>query len=235
MNSIIDLLSTYTASKGEFGPVQGVFVSKQIVTKFIKEKAETDGVDTRFRDENLEKLITDYHPDKKAKCIEYLKIKYGDKFDLVLYFKDADKLCEQSISYVSCIQCLFKKYDKSKTHCQNVNSAFREAIKDKGRETYRRSRGWICDWDFACDICRIRENVHVDHKSTAFCDIVASFLEKINKSAAQIELKSCKYAQLMDDDVTKQWIAHHDAVADYQLLCKSCNSTKGRREQPKLD
>lgn len=74
-----------------------------------------------------------------------------------------------------------------------------------------------------CVECGSDSRLGVDHKSTPFCEIVESFISE--HSEPDIEYGNTGW-QLVSP---KAFLEFHDSVADYQVLCISCNSKKGAR------
>ena len=70
-----------------------------------------------------------------------------------------------------------------------------------------------------CALCDSADSIAVDHMNTPFSEIYDSFF--LAKSLQE-------YAYLMRDAaVERQWIDFHDEIAEFRLLCRSCNSTVG--------
>ena len=84
--------------------------------------------------------------------------------------------------------------------------------------------------DTECASCGAQTDLCVDHKSTAFKDIADDFLA----AAGTIETdnpEGLDYGHgIKDDSTRKAWQDYHRELADYQTLCRSCNSSKGARK-----
>lgn len=72
-----------------------------------------------------------------------------------------------------------------------------------------------------CASCGTSERLTVDHKSVSFARIVAKFMETYGMPRL---INVGNGWQLRDES---QFISFHDALADYQVLCVSCNARKG--------
>lgn len=78
-----------------------------------------------------------------------------------------------------------------------------------------------------CGVCGDIDDLTTDHVKPPFITIARAFLEL----HPVIELRSVPgsgYA-IADPDLEAEWIAFHASRAVYQLLCRSCNSSKGAR------
>lgn len=75
--------------------------------------------------------------------------------------------------------------------------------------------------------CRSTEDLTTDHVKPPFIAIARAFLEL----HPVIELRSVPGSgcAIACPDLEAEWIAFHAARAVYQLLCRSCNSSKGAR------
>lgn len=72
-----------------------------------------------------------------------------------------------------------------------------------------------------CGNCGTRDRLSVDHKSIPFVSIVEKFIAEFGDP--QIE-NTGEGWRLVDP---QQFITFHDSIADYQVLCVSCNARKG--------
>lgn len=108
-------------------------------------------------------------------------------------------------------------------------TAYREAIADQTEEFYKGEH------DKRCVKCVFRKGNTVDHKTTTFSSLVREF----ESEWGYLEGNICKsnhswYRYKFDDSdlmtryMKEDWQQFHREKADYQLLCSSCNSMKGR-------
>jgi len=77
-----------------------------------------------------------------------------------------------------------------------------------------------------CVKCNSQTNLTVDHKDTPFSVIAEAFIE------AYPDIETCTHESGMghafkDKELEQKFIAVHNEIATYQLLCRSCNSKKG--------
>lgn len=78
-----------------------------------------------------------------------------------------------------------------------------------------------------CAQCRIREDLTTDHIDPPFIRIALEFLVEQH----DFELRPVRGGSdaIADVAVAAEWITFHARRATYQLLCRSCNSSKGCR------
>ncbi len=99
-------------------------------------------------------------------------------------------------------------YDKR----QNLLSAMRVASQ---AGTFRRVT------KVACVQCGGIDQLAVDHKNTPFSKIARQFITQHGEP----EIKNVDFGWRLVDPIP--FLTFHDAIADYQVLCVSCNSKKG--------
>lgn len=81
-----------------------------------------------------------------------------------------------------------------------------------------------------CAMCGTDNDLTVDHVAPPFDDIANAFIEErgipsiVDSSNPNIVVNMF---ESMDEEA--YWIAFHAARASYQVLCRSCNSSKGKR------
>jgi hypothetical protein len=75
-----------------------------------------------------------------------------------------------------------------------------------------------------CAACGSTEHLGVDHKTTPFSSIVSQYLSECSEPL--IENQNGGWV-IAEDAERRRFIEFHDAVADYQVLCRSCNAKKG--------
>ena len=73
-----------------------------------------------------------------------------------------------------------------------------------------------------CAVCRDDQGLAVDHKTTAFSKIASSYIA--DHGSPDITNIS-GFGWVLNDE--KHFLRYHDSIADYQTLCRSCNSKKG--------
>jgi len=103
------------------------------------------------------------------------------------------------------------------TKRRNVLQAMREASRQGASRQIDKDK---------CVACGATSNLTIDHKSITFIAIAESYMKKNNPA---IEHDRSGGWRLEDPQAV---IDFHDAKADYQVLCVSCNSSKGRKHSP---
>jgi 5-methylcytosine-specific restriction endonuclease McrA len=87
--------------------------------------------------------------------------------------------------------------------------------------------------DRVCAKCESVEALSVDHKTTPFSTIFTDFMEgELDEIPTKFDFdRKCNTAIFKrdDDEFKERWILYHRSRATYQLLCKPCNSSKGKR------
>jgi len=79
-----------------------------------------------------------------------------------------------------------------------------------------------------CEHCGSQTNLSVDHRDISFNVMAEAFLE----TYPTIETWSPPGKQghyFRDEQLEQEWLTVHNALATYQLLCRSCNSKKGAK------
>jgi hypothetical protein len=75
-----------------------------------------------------------------------------------------------------------------------------------------------------CAECRATEDLTTDHKTVPFRTIAENFIAEFNNPL----IKNDSDGGWSLQDPT-HFMIYHDALADYQTLCRSCNSSKGAK------
>jgi 5-methylcytosine-specific restriction endonuclease McrA len=104
---------------------------------------------------------------------------------------------------------------------QKILLALRYAVKPD-MEDFRDSQ-----LPYECAVCGSIADLSTDHKKPPFSLIAGEFL----KDRPVIDLRDVQghSGVISDVDIEADWIAFHAARAVYQLLCRSCNSSKGAK------
>ena len=209
-------------------------VGKKIVAKCIAERAPGE----KFSDERLMSLLRLHPAANKVKDIEYLVVRSRKQTFVgkVLFFKNRSDDEEDDISYILCLRNLFgRNIDKAARHQKNVVHAFRLAIFGTKRHAFWQSQTKTetetetgTETKMRCARCDSTDSIAVDHMNTPFSEIYDSFFlaKSLQESELQIELVNYAY-RMRDAAVERQWIEFHDNIAEFRLLCRSCNSTVG--------
>lgn len=102
-------------------------------------------------------------------------------------------------------------YDESK----NVDQAMREASR----------RGSFSEVSLdRCASCGRSDRLSVDHRPSPFSEIKRLFIKQYGIP----EIRHVGQGWELID--AEKFLAFHDLIADYQVLCISCNSAKGNRQ-----
>jgi len=102
-------------------------------------------------------------------------------------------------------------YDESKNVLQAMRSAIRKGSYGQQQKT-------------VCAICGEKQSLTVDHKTTPFKTISTRFIEE-HGSPDVVNIDG--FGWVLKDESC--FIVYHDAIADYQTLCRSCNAKKGAK------
>lgn len=81
-----------------------------------------------------------------------------------------------------------------------------------------------------CDSCGSTKDLTVDHVAPPFDDIANLFIEQngLPEIIGPRDLSRI-INEFLDMNIQAAWVAFHASQATYQILCRSCNSSKGRR------
>ena len=205
-------------------------VGRKIVAKCIAERA----LEEKFSDERLMSLLRFHPAANKVKDIEYLVVRSRPQTFVgkVLFFKNRSDDEEDNISYILCLRNLFdRNVDKAARHQKYVVQAFRKAVSIVGT---KRCAFWKSQTEkgteMRCALCGDTDSIAVDHMGTPFSEIYDSFFLamslQLQESDVQIELVNYTY-RMRDAAIERRWIEFHDGIAEFRLLCTSCNSTLG--------
>ena len=197
-------------------------------TKIIIEYLKTVEIDTEFQNEDFKRILSLHDNPNKNTDIEYFMVKLNIYNKRGLYIKVKNILID-SVSYVLCLRNL---YDKPKitpeiSHRKDTLMALRNAINGGKRAEFKEENknGYCC-------ICESEENMEVDHYGVSFQEIVDDFFIVNSFKYEDIRVYSNKkinnwYMELEDPLISDKWVKYHDDIAEYRLLCKSCNCSIG--------
>jgi 5-methylcytosine-specific restriction endonuclease McrA len=125
--------------------------------------------------------------------------------------------------------CVYSKIIPTSTHniqSKKLNTALRNAIRDQIL-AYKNIIN-----DLKCVYCGSVENCEIDH-IIPFSVLCNEFFDTIDKTQIPTEFykdiqRSCSlYFLEKDADFKEKWKTHHQNMATFQVLCKSCNRKKG--------
>lgn len=104
---------------------------------------------------------------------------------------------------------------------QRILTAMRKAVWNGKRMDY-----WVNN-EKVCAVCSSTENPCVDHNKTPFIEIANLYIATFGVAEPIDGLPG--EGPVMQDLDRLQWVEFHDLMADFQMLCRSCNSSKGAR------
>lgn len=120
----------------------------------------------------------------------------------------------ESFSWLNCITAI--------TPEQRIKKAMRESVRPDTDEF---------KWGFdpqECVLCGASEHLQTDHVDPSFERIANEFM-KLHKDIALVDGIGGVGEVFEDMNIEAEWIAFHAQRAVYQLLCRSCNASKGSR------
>ena len=89
-------------------------------------------------------------------------------------------------------------------------------------------RDFLDEAECECVLCGVTDDLTVDHVDPPFDDIAESFIAThgpVHVAPKANGVGDC----LTDINQEAAWIAYHAAQSTYQVLCRSCNASKGKR------
>lgn len=204
--------------------------------KYISDIINSFKIDEIIDEKSIEgKIIIElikYHPNKKINInnLEWLMIKLRKPYNTpALYYKTN---IEDDISWKLCIKNLYGKYDSSKEYINDVNNAFRNESHNGSKKQYFIDNTKIINSiNYGlCKNCNIEtSNITTDHYPIPYKRILESFIDmnKINLSEIDIFENEKNEIRIKDNEFAFKWLNYHDNMAEYRLLCNSCNSHFG--------
>jgi 5-methylcytosine-specific restriction endonuclease McrA len=106
-----------------------------------------------------------------------------------------------------------------KSERQKRHKAMRFAIKDDINEL-RELMG------AECEACKSKDDLQVDHHVPPFMQIADEFIRQHGEFEIINNDDGAGWV-FADHDLEAKWIAFHASRATYQILCRSCNASKG--------
>jgi len=205
--------------------------SYKVITDVISKKV----VGLKFKEDAILLRVLEYHPMKHIpkKNIEYLVVRLRPPYyTRSLYYKLTDSI-EDDVSYKMCLQVLFGKFDKKESDKESIMTALRSECKYGTRKTYFLTNTIKTNNIYSgyCCLCRkTTPNITVDHVGITFRNILDRFLEHktdVKLESFEIYENQTNELRLKDVHLAKEWLNFHDTLANYRLLCSSCNSRCG--------
>jgi len=202
---------------------------KSMITK----KLQSLGVDAYVQDPFILQLMK-FHPSKTINPdnIEYLVIKPRLPYKtLSLYYKYKDSEIVDDVSYVACIKNLFGVFEKEKSFKSDIKAAFRSVVHHGAKYMYfvEHASPVNDQWIGNCSECGISTSMCVDHFNISYALIFDRYIEetKLNLMEIQIYEAENNELRLYDTELADHFRTFHDNLAQFRLLCKSCNSKFG--------
>lgn len=112
-------------------------------------------------------------------------------------------------------------WNKALTPANNLMEAMRVAVAEQMQD-YKGKAVRVC---VACGTTAL---ITVDHKRIPFRDIALSFIEKVGNVSLANKADGSGW-EIESPEVLGAWQVFHKRHADYQILCRSCNSKKGAK------
>ena len=81
-----------------------------------------------------------------------------------------------------------------------------------------------------CANCGATDNPTVDHANEPFDNIANAFMQQYGvPEIVESDDPNRVIKMFKDMNMEAAWIAFHASIAEYQILCRSCNASKGKR------
>ena len=199
-----------------------IYTSKKELTSDVRQRLKaireskatvTSGIEFDFFTELFKRH---YNYKEKSKAgIKAFRVDQIQKGDCIFIIRNDNT--EDDISWLSCIS------GKSYTNLDDLIPLLRDAINDQ-MITYRDSALR------ACIACHDTKFMSVDH-IVPFSKLVNDFLlieVKVPSTFDDVLGQGYKFKP-EDSKFVEAWIAYHKKEATYQILCRSCNSSKGAK------
>lgn len=204
------------------------FSSKKAVQSYITEQMKlVDYGEAIEHDHPLFSFfmsIVDSHPRKNT----------GDVIGFIIIRDDYGKKQLWIRDINNTLVCISYRYDKTSSPSwfnDKLNRAFRNSIKEQIKN-YKKK--WMSEIEepYCCRICRKTiDIIQADHKDIPFSQIVKLFLDQTTRTIPtgfSQEQYDCSPVFMASDALfEKDWVEFHEKLATYQILCVSCNSSKG--------
>ena len=80
-----------------------------------------------------------------------------------------------------------------------------------------------------CAYCGATDDITVDHVGVPFDDIAVAFMREHGVPDVVDSTEEGRIVKMFrDPDIEKRWTEFHTSMARYQILCRSCNASKGK-------
>ena len=145
------------------------------------------------------------------------------------YGNDQLRICRTNRSTIDC-SCVYSKItqrNEQSNYNLNLNSALRDAIRDQIHAFFEKQ-----EFPLQCFICSSGDKCEIDH-IIPFHHIRDEFFKIIDKDKIPTQFDDdlgntcCRVFKQDDADFKEKWKTHHQNMATFQVLCKTCNRKKG--------
>lgn len=212
-------------------PLRSVLKNVTNGKKTVKAWLDEYTINAQFTDDRIKQLLA-YQPSGKANNVEYMVIRKDEYNQRTLYFKNADSVDEDSISWNKCVENLFGRYNCTSADKKERLKAFRNAIHDVFQCEFKQSHTvngvGVCTHCGASCGSNTDRPLHVDHVDTSFNKLLQLFLESERVELAQVTIRQVGMEPyLSDSTMLDRWRDWHNSRVTYRILCKHCNESFG--------
>ena len=205
---------------------QNITQAKQYIRNKLLKYNHNDFV----HDSDIIQLLP-FHPTKHINIdtIDYLIMKKRlpyNKLALFYKYKNSDVL--DDISYMLCIENLYGKYCRNKHYEKDVITAFRNESHFGTKKQFFVKNTYIDNNKCIgiCNHCNLQtHDITTDHYPVPYKQIFDSFIKNNNIVLSNIDIfeNDKNILKIQSEDLASEWKLYHDDIAQYRLLCKSCN------------
>ncbi len=140
-------------------------------------------------------------------------------------FEQVKKVKHRMIS----VNCPSEKYSGPWSWNKSIDGYCKEKNTIQAMRTAIRSGTYAEHQLVLCRSCGSDADLTVDHKSTPFSEIALRF--KVEHGSPDIR-NIRGFGWVLKDK--RAFVSFHDSIAEYQTLCRSCNSAKGSKTKSKI-
>ena len=242
------LPSNFRAVPATSGTMRDIFRIKAMAEDYARGKLHDSPLDVPFKDDILKRVVS-YPPlsiePQSVKCF-ISTFYFPDDYDVpvrVLKVQTVDGVWRR-IRWKRCIQVAYKRESTTIErvyagwHKDDLEAAFREAPKSvlafKKEHIYDENDSTRYREDACCVECGSRHDLCADHRDPEFKVIKAEFIRLNNLVLEDIPVHNdderCSTV-FADEEMRTKFANFHDAVATFQILCRSCNSSRYHRNR----
>lgn len=104
----------------------------------------------------------------------------------------------------------------------------REDVKQACRSALRPLMDELREYATECEYCKTTKQLQVDHKSLPFNVIFEEWYQQNPNVDTGTGINQIGHNLINSQDLNS-WLDFHNQRADYQILCRSCNASKGKK------